>query len=122
MQRLVRALFWILLVPSSIFAQDSLIPPSGILTTPAGTCDFTTGVFHFDCIPAYLGYLMKFFVVFSGGALLIGIILGGYKYAIYSATATGKEEGKKQLLGAIVGFVLVILSYLLLDTIIEILT
>jgi len=94
---------------------SALIPASGAV----GTCDFATGVLHFDCIPIYLGYLIQLLFVFASGAFLIGIIMGGYKYAVGSVTTQGKEAGKKELTGAIIGFCVVVLSYLLVDTILE---
>lgn len=102
----------------------SFIPGTGELGTAgsADYCDFMTGKLHFGCIVIYIGYLIKFLIIFAGGLLLVGIILAGYKYAIGAVTAAGKEEGKKQLTGAIIGFSVVILSYLLVDTIIRALT
>ena len=100
----------------------SFIPPSGTIGAGTGLCDFRTGELGFGCIATYLGYVIQFLLLFAGGALLIGIIIGGYKYAIGSVTTGGKEEGKKQLSGAIIGFCVVVLSYLLVDTIIEALT
>jgi len=99
---------------------SSLIPATG----QAGPCDFafptpmSSGI-HFDCIPYYIGYLIQLVFVFAAGSFLIGIILGGYKYAIGSVTTEGKEAGKKQLTGAVMGFVVVVLSYLLVDTVLE---
>lgn len=97
---------------------DSFIPSTGIY----GPCDFITGKLHFNCIPVYIGFVIKFLILFASGGLLIGIMLAGYKYAIGSVTTAGKEEGKKQLIGVIVGFCIAVLSYLLVDTIIEALT
>ncbi len=101
------------LLPSA--QAQSLIPATGTV----GPCDFTTGDFDFDCIPFYIGYLITVLFAFAAGAFLVGIILGGYKYAIGSVTTEGKEAGKKQLTGAVLGFVVVVLSYLLVDTILE---
>lgn len=111
---------WIhLLVVQPVYAlPDSFIPGGGVY----GPCDFRWGQLHFDCIPVYIGYVIKFLLVFASGALLLGVILSGYKFAIGSVTAAGKEEGKKQLLGTIVGFCVAVLSFLLVDTIIEALT
>ena len=99
--------------------SSSLIPRQAKSETPAiEGCNFATGDLHFDCIPRYIGYLIKFAVGMAAGFFLTGILIGGYKYAMGSVTAEGKEGGKKQLTGAILGFVVVILSYLLVDTII----
>ena len=112
----------------SAFAQapsPTLIPASGKLGQLSGagaSCDFMTGVLHFDCIPLYIGYLMKIAIGFAGGFFLTSLLLAGYKYAIGSVTTEGKEGGKKQIIGAVTGFSIAILSYLLVDTIINALT
>jgi len=104
---------------SSLFSlsaeAQSLIPSGGVV----GSCNFRTGVLHFDCIPVYIGYLITVAFGFAGGTFLIGIMMGGYKFAVGSVTTEGKEAGKKQLIGAITGFAVVVLSYLLIDTILE---
>ena len=107
-------------VPSSFAGSvpTSLIPASGKLAT----CNFTTGEIHFECIPLYLSHLIKFFIGLSAGFFLTSVILGGYKYAIGSVTTEGKEAGKKQIIAAIIGLSVVVLSYLLVDTILTALT
>jgi hypothetical protein len=96
----------------------SLIPASGM----EGPCDFLTGRIHFNCIPYYIGYLIRLLLGFAGGFFLFGIVLGGYKYMLGSVTASGSESGKKEIIGRIIGFVVIIFSYLLVDTIINALT
>ena len=122
MQRIALSLIAASLLWSSVsYAQappGSLIPPSGVL----GTCKFETGEIHFDCIPLYIGYLIQFFLTFAGVFLMFGLMIAGYKYMFGSVTGTGTESGRKEIIGRLVGFVIMVLSYLLVDTLLELLT
>ncbi|MEK7137769.1 MAG: hypothetical protein AAB853_05815 [Patescibacteria group bacterium] len=102
--------------------SPSFIPASGVITSPAGTCNFVTGKLSFDCVPVYIGFLIKLLLGFAAGFALTGIILSGYRIAIGSVTAEGKEGGKKELLATLMGLAVILLSYLLVDTVIEALT
>lgn len=108
-----------LAVPASAQPPSSLIPESGIL----GTCNFITGSIHFDCLPVYVGYLAKFLLGFAGGFFMFGIMIAGYRYMFGGILPGGNTEGgKKEILGRIFGFVIIIFAYLLVDTIIWLLT
>src|SRR3989344_3807802 len=103
---------------ASAQAPISLIPESGTL----GSCNFVTGQIHFDCIPLYIGYLIKFLIGMAGGFFLFGIMMAGYKYMFGAISGSGTEAGKKEIIGRVVGFAIIIFSYLLVDTILELLT
>ncbi len=105
---------------TKVFAQGvgpQLIPDSGTI----GNCSFVTGDFHFDCIPLYLAYLTRLAFGMAGGFALFQIVQGGYEYAI-SGLPTGiidKESAKKRITHSLLGLVVVIFAYLIVDTIIS---
>lgn len=106
--------------PSVVFAQPTLIPQDGTI----GGCSFITGDFGFDCIPLYLAYLIRLAFGLAGGFALFNIIQGGYEYAIsgmqpIAGGLPDKEAAKKRITNAIVGFVVVVLAYLIIDTIVS---
>lgn len=105
-------------------APVSLIPASGAIAScgPNTPCNFSTGELHFCCIPIYIGYLIQFLLGMAGGFFLFGIMIAGYKYMFGSVTAAGLESGKKEIIARIVGLAIVVFSYLLVDTVIELLT
>ena len=103
--------------PGLSFAQ-SFIPANGVV----GSCNFITGDLHFDCVPTYIGFVIKILLGFAAGFFLTGLLIAGYRYTIGSVTTEGKEAGKKQIIACIGGFCVVILSYLIVDTVIAILT
>ena len=49
-------------------------------------------------------------------------MIAGYKYMFGSISGSGTEAGKKEIIGRLVGFAIIIFSYLLVDTILELLT
>lgn len=100
-------------------APSSLIPASGSL---GPGCNFVTGDIHFDCVPLYIGYLIKFLLGMAGGFFMFGMMIAGYKYMFGSVSGSGTEAGKKEIIGRLVGFAIIIFSYLLVDTILELLT
>ncbi len=104
--------------PNAVLAQQ-LIPESGVI----GNCSFITGNFHFDCIPLYLAYLIKLAFGLAGGFALFGIIQGGYEYGLSGLPTPpiDKEAAKKRISHAIIGFVVVIFAYLIIDTIVSVL-
>lgn len=109
------------LFTDTAFAQApmSFIPSDGQL---APGCNFVTGEIHFHCVPIYIGYLIKFFLGMAGGFFLFGILMAGYKYMFGSITTAGLESGKKEIIARLVGFAIIVFSYLLVDTLIELLT
>lgn len=94
-------------------AQE-FIPSSGVI---AG-CNFITGEFSFDCIPIYVGYLVKVLFAMTGGFALMEIVKAGYEIALSGVTGD-KEKGKKHLTWALLGLALSICSFLIVDFIIS---
>jgi hypothetical protein len=144
MRSLLRALvIGILLfsVGSASAQVTSLVPtnPDGAIQGAAGTqeeiysdvsaklmglsqCSFKYGTMHFSCIIPYVGYLLKAVIFIGTGICLFTIVLAGYRMAVGSIVEAQREEGKKMLIRALVGFSIMILSYFLVDTVIQALT
>ncbi|OGJ57855.1 hypothetical protein A3H22_02060 [Candidatus Peribacteria bacterium RIFCSPLOWO2_12_FULL_55_15] len=80
-------------------------------------CAFTTGIFGANCVPIFIGQLIKWILGFTGGICLINIMIGGYQIALGSAIGD-KEAGKSRVLWALVGLLVSMLSYGILNTII----
>ncbi len=109
---------FLLIVPGVAMLQGpQIIPESGTI----GSCSFITGDFGFECIPLYLAYLIRIAFGLAGGLTLFQIIQAGYEYGI-SGLPMGlvdKEAAKKRMMNAIIGLVVVVLSYLIVDTIVS---
>jgi hypothetical protein len=114
-------------ITSIVHAQTpSLIPVSGCIDNdgnpiacpaPAAAtgCNFNTGIFQSECIPAYLAYIIGVLFKLTGAIFLLMLILGGYQYVIGKAGGGGGEEGKARVRFAIIGFLVTALSFYIVD-------
>ncbi len=104
-------------LPVAVLAQApnglQLIPENGLL----GTCNFVTGEFHFDCFPLYLAYLIQVAFAFGTGTCLIQIIWAGYEWA-FAGLGGDTQGAKKRLQNAVIGLVVSVLAYLIVDTVV----
>lgn len=80
-------------------------------------CNFATGDIHADCVPRFIGHLIKFILGFVGAFCLINIMIGGYQIALGSAVGD-KEAGKSRVLWALVGLFVAMASYGLINIVI----
>ncbi len=108
-----------LIVPGRLAAQGvgpQLIPDTGTI----GNCSFITGDFSFDCIPLYVAYLIRLAFGLAGGFAVFEIIKGGYEYALSGLPTpiVDKESAKKRISNAILGLVVVVFAYLIIDLIV----
>lgn len=70
-------------------------------------------------VTSFNDYASKVFTVVLGAAIALAIlmiVLGGFEY-ITSATGAGKGDGKKKIYDALTGLVILLLSWLALNTI-----
>lgn len=110
-----------LLLPARALLQGpglQVVPDTGMI----GNCSFITGDFSFECIPLYLAYVIRIAFGFAGGLALFQILQGGYEYALSGLQQFGglpdKESAKKRITNAILGLVVVVFAYLIIDTIV----
>lgn len=89
----------------------------GVITNIEG-CDFVTGSLQAACIPSFIGHMIQLLFGFTGIFCLVNIMIGGYQVALGGATGD-KEKGKQRITWAILGFILSVCSYLILDLVLE---
>ena len=106
------------LIPTAHAQLDpQLIPRSGVL---APGCNFITGDIHFHCIPLYLAYLIQLVVACLGTICLVMLIWAGYEWA-FSSLEGDAQNAKKRIRNALLGMVLALLSFLIVDTVVTVL-
>ncbi len=77
----------------------------------------------FDCIPAYIAYVIQFMFAGLGTLSLIQMIIAGYQIAISGVMPGGSSEaGKNRLLWSIIGLVVSLLSFAIINFFIASLT
>ena len=70
-------------------------------------------------IPLLLEYAIKFLLGLAGAVTIFFFISGAFEY-IWMIPIEKKQEGKNRIIYSILGFVLVLLSYLIVDTLVKV--
>lgn len=86
------------------------VPLSGAASTPSASVDIN------NIAANYLPGIVQLIIGIAGALAVIMIMIGGIEY-ITSATGMGKSNGKDRIFNAVIGFVLVIGAYTILNTI-----
>ncbi len=113
-------LFRDLLMPVA-FAQPASLNPA----TPSCNSIFGNGGLNnpgagFNCISEYISNLTFVIIAFAATLSLIMLIVNGFRYMIGPAIPGGSSDAAKKGIGsALLGVVLSLLSYIILDTIVS---
>lgn len=102
---------WLFFIPIA-FAQDTILPRTGPLVEK-----LRTGTISITDIPDFILYLIKFLIGVAGIITFIMILVGGYYYIIGGVYTELKEKGKSTLSSAIIGFILALMAYGIVDVI-----
>lgn len=111
--RLAPAAVW-LWVEKAAAQNLEIIPKAGL---PG--CDFATGRHTAACIPQFIGHvIVQVFQVISA-LFILNILFAGYQYAMGSISGE-KEGGKDRLKWSIVGLIVSVTSFLILDIVLTV--
>ncbi len=101
------------LLPQAAFAQ--------IISAAVPSCDFRTGRFSAACIPSFIAYLIAFVFSLLGMFFLINVMIAGYQIALKGVTGDD-QAGKNRLRWSVIGLILAICSFVILDFILSVIT
>ena len=123
--------------------NNALILTAGILATgfsafqvsaqdaPCTQADFVNGIClpakptaspSFDSLGALMGFIINIALLAVGMIAVLFVVIGGYKYLTASGNEEQLESGKKTIINALMGLVLVLLAYALVRITVNILT
>jgi hypothetical protein len=104
-------------------------PPSSLLPGDTSFCSFShffgssgppPAGMGFYCVGTYISNLTFVVISFSASLALIMLILNGYRYMIGPAIPGGSSDAaKKGITMALVGLAVSLLSYVILDTVVN---
>jgi hypothetical protein len=102
------------LIVRSAYAQSITLLP----TDNAGLVEkIQKGNIELSDIPLFILYFIEIAVAAAGIVAFLMILYGGYQYVIGGVYSEMKEKGKTTLTQAIVGFVIALLSYAIVNLI-----
>ncbi len=116
---LVGFVFCFMVAPSTLMAVYEYQPLAPIPGTTVGNCDPTVDPMNPNCrieTSSYIPAIVKIIIQIAGGLAVIMIVIGGIQY-ITTDAIQGKEEGKDKIQKSVYGLLLVIASFILLQTI-----
>jgi len=103
----ILVLLFLLVVP--VLASAQLRNPD-----PVGNLPDLTGS---QGLAGFLSWIIGKILVFAGVIAVLFVIIGGYQYIFSGANEELAETGKKTLQNAIIGLIIIILSYTLVTVI-----
>ncbi len=104
------------------FAKRDKVVFSGDVTANAFLgCGIKTGDIHLWMIPYYLRYILEFVIALAGLIAVGGIVYGGFIY-IFSGLSKDTEKGKKALIYSIIGLILTLVAWAVVNIVIVFLT
>lgn len=86
---------------------------NGYRTTILG-CAVKTGRIELWMIPYYITYSVQFILTIAGTICVLFILIGGYYY-IFGGISDDKEKGKNTIKYAIIGFIVVLMAWILVN-------
>jgi len=114
-KNLARIIGWftMLFLPAIAFAQgligrglsDVSSPFSGV--SPSSVRD----------VPTFIAFVIRILLFIGGGVAVLFIIIGGYQYLTSMGNEEQAEQGKKTLINAVIGIVLIVLSYVIINAV-----
>jgi len=84
-------------------------------------CGIKTGDIKFFTIPFYIRYILEFIIYIVGFISILGVIYGGYTY-LFAGLTEDKDSGKTAIKNSIIGLVLSILAWPIVNIILALLT
>lgn len=73
----------------------------------------------FDCVPIFVAYLIEFVFAGIGTFSVIMMVYAGYEIALGGATGGTTDKGKQRLTWAIVGLIVSILIFAIINFVIS---
>ncbi|MBI5155831.1 hypothetical protein HZA45_01000 [Candidatus Peregrinibacteria bacterium] len=93
----------------------------GVIATGITGCNFSTGQLRAACIPNFIAYLVQFLFSLLGMFFLLNVIFAGYQIAVSGVTGD-KESGKNRLMWSVIGLIVAICAFVILDLVLSVIT
>lgn len=117
-------------VPKDKIGGDESVTPkpsgtdpqlAGVTANQILACGIKTGDIHLWMIPYYIKYILQFVIGISGLVSVGGIVYGGYLY-LFAGVSNDKDQGKKAIQYALLGMVLTLVAWALVNIIMSLVT
>ena len=107
----------------SFMPFDAVLPmiPAEIKYTQVLGCAITTGDVKAWMVPFFIRYILEFIIGLAGLIAVGGIVYGGYLY-LFAGLSDDKDKGKNTIKNGLIGFVIVLTSWAIVNIVISLIT
>lgn len=84
-------------------------------------CGIKTGTIHMWMVPYYIRYILEFIIGIAGLVSVGGIVYGGYLY-LFAGVSQDKDKGKKAIQYSVLGMIMTLTAWALVNIIIALVT
>jgi hypothetical protein len=106
-----------LLLPGLVLASAGTDSVSAGLHLPGFSSMFGGGLAGESSLPLLILDVVQLLLFFAGGIAVLFIIIGGFFYITAQGNEEQAEKGKKALINAIIGIVIVIMAYAIISVV-----
>jgi hypothetical protein len=75
------------------------------------------GISSSSSLTELIGNIIKIALTFAGAVAVVFVIIGGYQYITSAGNEEAAEKGKKTLINAIIGIIIIVMSYVVINVI-----
>ncbi len=105
----------VLLFAHRALAQTTLLP-SDMKEGGLGQ-KIASGDIHLSDLPEFITYFINFGITIAAAVCLLFLVIGGYRYIVGGVIEAQREQGKQTIMYAIIGLVVSILAWTIVNTV-----
>ena len=106
-----------LVMPFLAYAQSTV--SNGLQTSGLQSIFGTSGLNGSQSLSDLIVNVIRLMLLFAGAIAVVFVIIGGYQYLVSAGNEEVAEKGKKTLINAIIGIVVVVLAYAIINVIVN---
>ena len=106
----------VLATPMLAFGQSNQVT-NGLQTTGLQSLFGTGGLNNSQSLSDLIVNIVRIMLMFAGIVAVAFVVIGGYQYVTSAGNEETAEKGRKTVVNAIIGIILIVLSYVIINVI-----
>jgi hypothetical protein len=107
----------VMLAPAVAFGYNEV--QGGLQTSGLSGLFGTGGLTSSQSLPELIANAIRLMLLFAGAIAVVFVIIGGYQYLTSGGNEESAEKGQKTLTNAVIGVVIVVLAYVIINVIVN---
>ena len=106
-----------LILPFLAYAQSTV--SNGLSNAGLQSIFGTGGLNNSQSLSDLILNVIRLMLLFAGAIAVVFVIIGGYQYLVSAGNEETAEKGKKTLINAIIGIIVIVLAYAIINVIVN---